>query len=56
MAEKINRNWSYNETKALIQVYGNRQEEYAKTLKKRQFWESLLIDLEAKDVLVSTDL
>jgi len=43
----MSKNWSYNEGKALISVYGNRKEEYYKIRNKKHFWENILTDLEA---------
>ena len=46
------RNWSYQEGRALIMIYENRKDEYFKCRKKKDFWESILTDLEATNILV----
>lgn len=49
---RIMKNWTYNEGKALINVYANRKDEYFKMRNKKYFWENILTDLEALNILV----
>ena len=48
----MSKKWTYNEGKTLINIYGNRKEEYFKTTKKKHFWEKILTDLESLNILV----